>query len=155
VRDRLDGDSQRNDDNDSGGREAVPRERGERNRAADRTDQPGGQNETAFRFGNFQVSDTPSNWDYSFRAGIFAGDYSGVAVEKNRAYALWTDARNGRGSGGPTSLQPGRNPICEQSDAFFDSYSAENGGSAAKGNADFTDYLVTPCPTDIKDKTQK
>jgi len=114
-----------------------------------------GQNETSFRFGNLQISDTPSNWDYSFRAGIFAGDYSGVAVEKNRAYALWTDARNGRGSGGPTSLQPGRNPICEQSDAFFDSYSAENGASAAKGNADFTDYLVTPCPTDIKDKTQK
>jgi hypothetical protein len=112
-----------------------------------------GQNETAFRFDNFQVSDTASNWDYSFRAGIFAGDYSGVAVEKNRTYALWTDARNGRGSGGPNTTQPGRNPICEQSDAFFDRYSAEKGGKS-KGKFDKKDelFLVTPCPDDIKDK---
>jgi len=113
---------------------------------------PTGANQTGLPFKNFQISETPSNWDYSFRAGIFAGDYNAVAVFEQTAYALWTDARNGRGSGGPTSLQPGRNPICEQSDAFFDSYNAQNGGNGAKGNADFTDYLVTPCPTDIKDK---
>jgi hypothetical protein len=111
-----------------------------------------GANQTGLPFRNFQVSGTPSNWDYSFRAGIFAGDYNAVAVFGETAYALWTDARNGRGSGGPTSLQPGRNPICEQSDAFFDSYNAQNGGNGPKGNADITAYLVTPCPTDIKDK---
>jgi hypothetical protein len=112
-----------------------------------------GQNQTTFPFDNFQISDTASNWDYSFRAGLFAGDYSGVAVEGNRAYALWTDARNGRGSGGPTNLQPGRNPICEQSDVFFDRYSAESGGKS-KGRFDAKDtlFLATPCPTDIKDK---
>jgi hypothetical protein len=112
-----------------------------------------GQNQTTFPFDNFQISDTASNWDYSFRAGLFAGDYSGLAVESNRAYALWTDARNGRGSGGPTNLQPGRNPICEQSDVFFDRYSAVSGGKSS-GRFDSKDalFLATPCPTDIKDK---
>ncbi len=28
-----------------------------------------------FPFKNFTISDNPSNWDYTFRAGIFAGDY--------------------------------------------------------------------------------
>jgi hypothetical protein len=113
---------------------------------------PGG-NDTVLPFDNFQISDTASNWDYSFRAGIFAGDYNGVAVEDNRAYAFWTDARNGRGSGGPSSTQPGRNPICEQSDVFFDSYSA-NGRDERDRRFDSKDsvFLVTPCPNDIKDK---
>ena len=112
-----------------------------------------GQNQTTFPFDNFQISDTASNWDYTFRAGLFGGDYSGVAVENNRAYALWTDARNGRGSGGPTNLEPGRNPICEQSDVFFDSYNAHSGGKPS-GRFDSKDalFLATPCPTDIKDK---
>ena len=34
------------------------------------------QNSATLPFKNFQVSDVPSNWDYSFRAGIFAGDYT-------------------------------------------------------------------------------
>lgn len=113
-----------------------------------------GANQTGLPFRNFQVSDPPSNWDYSFRAGIFAGDYNGVAVSDNQAYALWTDARNGRGSGGPTSLQPGRNPICEQSDVIFDRYSAQSGGNAGKATADLAPWLVSPCPNDIKDKKQ-
>ncbi|MEP6977979.1 MAG: sialidase family protein [Thermoleophilia bacterium] len=115
-----------------------------------------GQHQTTFPFDNFQISDTASNWDYSFRAGIFAGDYSGLAVEKNQASALWTDARNGRGSGGPATFQPGRNPICEQSDVFFDRFSAGNGGKG-KGKFDAKDnlFLVTPCPDDIKDKKSK
>jgi hypothetical protein len=113
---------------------------------------PEGANQTGLPFRNFQISDTPSNWDYSFRAGIFAGDYNGVSVSGKTAYALWTDARNGRGSGGPLTTQPGRNPICEQSDAFFDSYNAENGGNGASGSGDISAYLVTPCPDDIKDK---
>jgi hypothetical protein len=112
-----------------------------------------GQNQTGLPFGNFQISDVPSNFDYSFRAGIFAGDYSGVAVEKNQGYALWTDARNGRGSGGPNTFQPGRNPICEQSDVFFDRYNlstqaGEDGNRA--GNADQA-FLVAPCPKSIQD----
>lgn len=113
-----------------------------------------GQNQTTFPFDNFQISDTASNWDYTFRAGLFGGDYSGIAVEKDQAYALWTDARNGRGSGGPTNLQPGRNPICEQSDVFFDRYSAKSGGKP-NGKFDPKDslFLATPCPTDIKDKS--
>ncbi len=114
-----------------------------------------GQNQTGLPFENFQVSDVPSNWDYSFRAGIFAGDYNGLAVQENSAYALWTDARNGRGSGGPTTTQPGRNPICEQSDAFFDRYNSENGGKGGKAESSDSLFLVTPCPDDIKDKKQK
>jgi hypothetical protein len=49
-----------------------------------------------------------TNFDYSFRAGLFAGDYSGnTAGPKNpngdekggeKTYAVYTDARNGRGS---------------------------------------------------------
>src|SRR5436190_7358365 len=38
-----------------------------------------GQNPKTLPFRNFQISDTPSNFDYTFRAGIFAGDYSGNA----------------------------------------------------------------------------
>ncbi len=104
---------------------------------------------------NFKISDTASNFDYTFRAGIFAGDYNNVAVSSsgkaNRAYAFWTDARNGRSSGGPaggTTLpsQPGRNPLCEQSDVFYDSYNARNGGSGGSARASDRLFLVTPCP---------
>src|SRR4029079_4470640 len=117
-----------------------------------------------------QVSDVGTNYDYSFRAGIFAGDYSGntsgpiVAGPDTpggdngcKAGASWTDARNGRGSGAPTSSEPGRNPICEQSDVFFDRYSSSGGGkkhpeeNGAKADSSF---LVAPCPADIKDKKQ-
>jgi hypothetical protein len=116
---------------------------------------PTGANQTGLPFDNFQISDVPSNWDYSFRAGIFAGDYNGVAVQDNQAYAFWTDARNGRGSGGPTSLEPGRNPICEQSDVFFDRYSADTHEKGAKADKSDSLFLVTPCADDIKDKKQK
>ena len=50
---------------------------------------------------NYGISSVPSNYDYSFRAGIFAGDYESVALDENRVYTLMTDARNGRSSGGP------------------------------------------------------
>ena len=111
----------------------------------------------------FQNSDIGTNWDYSFRAGIFAGDYSGnasgptVSGDDNQTAALFTDARNGRGSGAPTTLEPGRNPICEQSDVFFDRYTSNGGGkkhpeeNGAKADSSF---LVAPCPDDIKDKKQ-
>ena len=36
-----------------------------------------GQNSATLPFKNFQISDIGSNFDYSFRAGLFAGDYSG------------------------------------------------------------------------------
>ena len=120
------------------------------------------QNSATLPFKNFQVSDVPSNWDYSFRAGIFAGDYTGNAtgsvnpdLNKNgqdpnadRAYGLWTDARNGRGSGAPTTPEPGRNPICEQSDVFFDTLNGSDNGNAG----DLTLWLVTPCPLQMQDK---
>jgi len=120
-----------------------------------------GQNPATLPFRNFQISDVGSNFDYSFRAGIFAGDYSGntsgplVTGEPSHAGALWTDARNGRGSGAPTSVEPGRNPICEQSDVFFDTYNTEGQGNndGAKGNGHADDeFLVAPCPTGIQDK---
>jgi hypothetical protein len=125
-----------------------------------------GQNSATLPFKNFQVSDVPSNFDYSFRAGLFAGDYNGnttgpkdpTANEQggNQTAALWTDARNGRGSGTPTTTQPGRNPVCEQSDVLFDSYSAVSGGGAAQGNGngDFSPFWVTPCPPAAQDKTK-
>jgi hypothetical protein len=124
------------------------------------------QNSATLPFKNFQVSDVPSNWDYTFRAGIFAGDYTGNATgsidpalnqngddpNRNKAYGLWTDARNGRGSGGSTAqdTQPGRNPICEQSDVFFDSLKATGAGGSGAG--DLTPWLDTPCPLAMQDK---
>jgi hypothetical protein len=104
---------------------------------------PGGA-QTAFPFRNFNVSDTASNWDYTFRAGIFAGDYNNVAVDhQGQAWAFWTDARNGRSA----RQQPGRNPICEQSDVFDDQYSATSGGSVRTSATQSMDlYLITPCP---------
>lgn len=121
------------------------------------------QDSKTLPFANFQISDTPSNFDYSFRAGIFAGDYSGNTVGPrdptanelggNQVAALWTDARNGRGSGAPTSVEPGRNPICEQSDVFFDTFGVNGVGGAAGGNgADQSLFWVTPCPAAIQDK---
>jgi len=122
------------------------------------------QNPATLPFRNFQVSDVGSNFDYTFRAGIFAGDYSGnssgplVNGDNNgfHAGALWTDARNGRGSGAPTTVEPGRNPICEQSDVFFDTYNIDgqsnnNGGVHGNGHAD-SDFLIAPCPPGIQDK---
>jgi hypothetical protein len=122
-----------------------------------------GQNSSTLPFQNFQISDIGTNWDYSFRAGIFAGDYSGnasgatVTGDDNQTAAFFTDARNGRGSGAPTSTEPGRNPICEQSDVFFDRYTSKGGGkkhpeeNGAKADSSF---IVAPCPADIQDKKQ-
>lgn len=108
-----------------------------------------GQNQTGLPFRNFNVSDTASNWDYTFRAGIFAGDYNNVAVDhQNQAWAFWTDARNGRSA----ITQTGRNPICEQSDVFDDEYSANSGGTVRNSATQSMDlYLVTPCPTQARD----
>jgi hypothetical protein len=123
-----------------------------------------GQNSRTLPFRNFQISDVGTNFDYSFRAGLFAGDYSGntsgplVTGENGQAAAFWTDARNGRGSGTPTSTQPGRNPICEQSDVFFDRYTLggdnndnNDNGDRRGGHADQS-FLVAPCPTSIQEK---
>jgi hypothetical protein len=111
--------------------------------------QPGNIQGT-FPLRNFTVSDSPSNLDYSFRAGIFMGDYSNVAIgPDNTAYGFWTDARNGRSS----RSQGGRNPACEQSDVFADSWSAQSGGSASNppSQSVIDAYSVTPCPTDMRD----
>jgi hypothetical protein len=121
------------------------------------------QNSATLPFRNFQVSDFGTNWDYTFRAGIFAGDYNGNTTGPklpngneqggDRTAAFWTDARNGRGSGSAPTLEAGRNPICEQSDVFFQTYNSENAGSGAHANNGATDlFLVAPCPSDIKDK---
>ncbi|OLB88992.1 MAG: hypothetical protein AUI15_26950 [Actinobacteria bacterium 13_2_20CM_2_66_6] len=113
---------------------------------------PGGA-QTVFPYGNFNVSDTASNWDYTFRAGIFAGDYNNVAVGPNQTvWAFWTDARNGRSA----RQQPGHNPICEQSDVFSDQYSANGGGKVSNSATQGMDlYLVTPCPLEAQDKGAK
>ena len=78
-------------------------------------------------------------------------------MDGRRAHTLMTDARNGRSSGGPAGgatfpSQPGRNPACEQSDVFYDSWRA--GGDAKGQNSPMaTDslFLVTPCPSDTDD----
>jgi hypothetical protein len=117
---------------------------------------PGAGPEFTDPFRNFKVSDVPSNYDYCFRAGVFCGDYESIAVSHGqgdaRAVVLFTDARNGRSSGGPAGggtfpSQPGRNPTCEQSDVFFDSFSAANGGTGGSAG-NITPFLVTPCPGD-------
>jgi hypothetical protein len=110
---------------------------------------PGGA-QTVFPFRNFNVSDTASNWDYTFRAGIFAGDYNNVAVgPDSTAWAFWTDARNGRSA----RQQPGRNPICEQSDVFDDEYSANSAGTVRNSATQSMElYLATPCPLGMQDK---
>src|SRR3954451_17656648 len=109
-----------------------------------------GQHQTTFPFRNFNISDTASNWDYTFRAGIFAGDYNNVNVgPDNTAWAVWTDARNGRSS----RTEAGRNPICEQSDIFDDQYNASNNGTVRNSATQGMDlYLVTPCPLEMQDK---
>src|SRR3954452_10961342 len=123
------------------------------------------QNSATLPFRNFQISDFGTNWDYTFRAGIFAGDYNanttgpklpnGAEKGGDQTAAFWTDARNGRGSGAPTTFEAGRNPICEQSDVFFQRYNAENGGNGPRGNqSDANLFLVAPCPSDLKDHRQ-
>jgi hypothetical protein len=105
--------------------------------------------QTVFPFRNFTVSDVPSNHDYSFRAGIFIGDYNNVAVgPDNQAWAFWTDARNGRSS----RRQVGRNPACEQSDVFAQLYDAREGNR--RGRAQRTDqlFLVAECPSGTVDR---
>jgi hypothetical protein len=104
---------------------------------------------------NYGVSSVPSNYDYSFRAGIFAGDYESVALSDVRVHTLMTDARNGRSSGGPAGgatfpSQPGRNPACEQSDVFYDSWRSNSPDAEAQNSPSASDslFLVTPCPKD-------
>ena len=100
--------------------------------------------QTVFPFENFGISDTPYNWDYFFRAGIFAGDYENVVIDRNnRTWAMWTDARNGRSS----RAQAGRNPSCEQSDVWTDAYPA-SGRTSGQNSPRSSDswFLVTPCP---------
>jgi hypothetical protein len=108
-----------------------------------------GQVQTGFPFRNYTISDSPYNLDYAFRAGIFMGDYENIDIVGNEAVASWTDSRNGRSS----RTQVGRNPACEQSDAFFDRYSARSGaGGADKSSRGDDAYLVALCPTDISDR---
>ena len=131
---------------------------------------PGQGNGFVGGFRNFGISDTPSNYDYTFRGGIFAGDYNGMATDpqSSRVWAFWTDARNGRSSANPMppgTFQTGRNPICEQSDVMLQAYSSSLGGDDDDhGRGDGEDagpspgqdqprredamFLVTPCPVD-------
>jgi hypothetical protein len=108
------------------------------------------------RYHNFGISDVPSNLDYGFRAGIFLGDYDVVATvdDDTKVYAHFTDARNGRSSGGPAGgttrpSQPGRNPTCEQSDVMVDECSSESADAGQKqAKSEDAMFLVTPCPAD-------
>jgi hypothetical protein len=112
-----------------------------------------GQAQTTFPFRNFNISDTASNWDYTFRAGIFAGDYNNVNVGPDgTAWAVWTDARNGRSS----RAQAGRNPTCEQSDIFDDEYSSNSGATVRNSATQGMNlYLTTPCPAAMQDKANR
>jgi hypothetical protein len=106
-----------------------------------------GQNQTDLPFRNFQLSDTPSNMDYSFRGGIFMGDYNNIAIGDNGvAWGMFTDTRNGRSS----RLQAGRNPACEQADVFVDKFDAHRGGSGGRARSTDDLFLVTPCPADTR-----
>jgi hypothetical protein len=113
--------------------------------------------QTVFPLRNFGISDVPSNMDYSFGGGVFIGDYNNVAIgPDNQAYAFWTDSRNGRSSRETTIGQlegQGRNPICEQSDAFADKWSTvgQAGGQSKPMQTDSL-FLVTPCPAAAIDK---
>ena len=152
----------------SSGREPVRRPRSGREPDGRDRVQPGagpipgnGQNSATLPFKNFQVSDVPSNFDYTFRAGLFAGDYCGNATGRSTRCSNGTGTtgtREGRrpldrrtqrpGSGDPTSFEAGRNPICEQSDVFFDNL---NGGPRRQ-DRDPTPWIVTPCPLGSTDK---
>ncbi len=120
---------------------------------------PPGGTQSSFPFRNTQLQDVPNNWDYTFRAGIFAGDYSGVAAGKNNtAWTIWTDSRNGRSS----RTELGRNPGCEQSDIFGTQFSGggndghgdggddHSGGDHGDGHGgsagDLNAWAVAPCP---------
>jgi hypothetical protein len=110
---------------------------------------PPGAAQASFPFRNVQLQDVPNNWDYTFRAGIFAGDYSGVAAGRdNTAWTIWTDSRNGRSS----RNQLGRNPACEQSDIFgmqFPVGGGDEGSGGGNGNnsGNLNDWTVALCPT--------
>jgi hypothetical protein len=116
--------------------------------------QPGQGNQFLGRLHNFGITDVASNFDYCFRAGIFCGDYNNVAVtdRDSKAYGYFTDARNGRSSGGPAGgagPQAGRNPICEQSDVMVDEYSSLGADAGQKQpKPEDSMFLVTPCPSD-------
>jgi hypothetical protein len=99
------------------------------------------------RYHNFGISDFPSNFDYTFRAGIFAGDYDVVVTDDadTKVYAHFTDARNGRSS----REQAGRNPACEQSDVMVDLYSSTSADAGQKQpKPEDRMFDVTPCPGD-------
>ena len=126
-----------------------------------RLDQVPGPRGNASRFGReggWKGGLRPSRLaDHARAAGgrVACRRVQGRSRGEDRTAAFFTDARNGRGSGDPTSTQPGRNPICEQSDVFFDTYSSAFGGNGARGNSsDSNVFLVAPCPTDIKDHRQ-
>jgi len=117
---------------------------------------PGQGNQFRGPFHNFGISDFPSNYDYCFRSGIFCGDYDVVATvdDDTKVYSHFTDARNGRSSGGPGGTTPptaqsGRNPGCEQSDVMVDEYSSESADAGQKEpKKEDAMFLVTPCPAD-------
>jgi hypothetical protein len=100
-----------------------------------------GSNQTVFPLNNVTISDVPSNMDYSFRGGIFMGDYNSVVVAGGRAHAFWTDARRGRSS----RLQPGRNPLCEQSDVYHDDEPASGAGSDTGARSYDSRFLRAQC----------
>jgi hypothetical protein len=74
-------------------------------------------------------------------------------------WADWTDARNGRSSGGQggdtvAPSEPGRNPLCEQSDIFADTFNinTHDEGKKAKDGKDADAFLVALCPPAAQDK---
>jgi len=107
---------------------------------------PPGAAQATFPFKNLQLQDVPNNWDYTFRAGIFAGDYSGVTTNADeKAWAVWTDSRNGRSS----RNELGRNPACEQSDIFSAVVNLIGVNTQPGGNTpgELNAFASAQCPT--------
>ena len=73
-------------------------------------------------------------------------DPNGDEKGGDQTAAFWTDARNGRGSGTPTTTQAGRNPICEQSDVFFDAFSPSGNGGGGSRQPKRLALLGHSCP---------
>src|SRR4051794_4752164 len=110
-----------------------------------------------------KISDIGANFDYKFPACCLRATTAATRAARSspaprrkgtaRAAAATrprTDARNGRGSGDPASTEPGRSPIWEQSDVFFDDYGLP-GGDQGHGNGEGMTkaeqaFLLAPCP---------
>ena len=120
------------------------------------------QNSATLPFRNFQISDVGSNFDYSFRAGIFAGDYSGNTIGPDSSRTADEQRRQpgGRRSGRTPATAAGRAPRPRPAGPQPDLRAVgrvlrllhANGLNGGKASKDDSLFWVTPCPEATKDK---